>query len=186
MKNQFFNIKKESFFVETIKTLVLAVLVVLPIRYFIFQPFFVQGSSMYPNFEDGDYLIVDETTYRFRDPQRGEVIVFKFPKDGSQLYIKRIIGLPGESVEINAGKITIINESGSQTLEEEYIPLDNKTSGDIKVNLAEDEYFVLGDNRMFSSDSRRWGTLPRKNIIGRAYFRAWPFDSLDLFKPPIY
>ena len=186
MKKQFFNIKKESFLVETVKTLVLAILIVLPIRYFIFQPFFVQGSSMYPNFEDGDYLIVDETTYRFRDPQRGEVIVFKYPKDTSQLYIKRIIGLPGESVEIQDNEIIITDNSGKQVLEETYVPLDNKTLGNIKVNLSGDEYFVLGDNRMFSSDSRRWGALPRGNIIGKAYFRAWPFVSLDFFKTPIY
>ena len=186
MKKQLFNIKKDSFFIEMVKTLILAILVVLPIRYFIFQPFFVQGSSMYPNFEDGDYLIVDETTYRFRDPQRGEVIIFKYPKDTSQLYIKRIIGLPGESVEIQDGQIVITDNSGRQILEEAYISLDNKTLGNIKVNLTGDEYFVLGDNRMFSSDSRRWGTVPRGNIVGRAYFRAWPFTSLDFFKTPIY
>jgi len=186
MKKQFFSIKKESFWVEIIKTLILAVLIVLPIRYFIFQPFFVQGSSMYPNFEDGDYLIVDETTYRFRDPQRGEVIIFKYPEDTSQLFIKRIIGLPGESIEIEDGEIIITNDSGRQILEEDYISSDNKTLGNIKVSLTEDEYFVLGDNRMFSSDSRRWGTLPKENIIGRAYFRAWPFNSLDIFNSPVY
>ena len=186
MKKKIFNIEKESFMVEMVKTLVLAVLVVLPIRYFIFQPFFVQGSSMYPNFEDGDYLIVDETTYRFRSPLRGEVVIFKYPKDPSQLYIKRIIGLPGESVEIKDGEIIITDSSGKKILGEDYIPLDNRTLGSIKVNLEDDEYFVLGDNRMFSSDSRRWGTVPKENIIGKAYFRAWPFDSLDFFKSPIY
>jgi len=186
MKNKFFNFQKESFLVEMIKTLVLAVLVVLPIRYFLFQPFFVQGSSMYPNFEDGDYLIVDEVTYRLRDPQRGEVIIFKYPKDTSQLYIKRIIGLPGESIEIKDNEIIIANNSGKQILEEDYISLDSKTLGNIKVNLGEDEYFVLGDNRMFSSDSRRWGTVPRENIVGKAYFRAWPFSSLILFEFPTY
>ena len=186
MKKQFSNFQKESFLSEMIKTLVLAVLVVLPIRYFLFQPFFVQGSSMYPNFEDGDYLIVDEITYRFRDPQRGEVVIFKYPKDASQLYIKRIIGLPGESIEIKDGEIIVANDSGKQTLEEGYIPLDSKTLGNIKVNLTEGEYFVLGDNRMFSSDSRRWGTVPRENIVGKAYFRAWPFASLVLLESPIY
>ena len=186
MKNQFFNFEKESFLVEMIKTLVLAALVVLPIRYFLFQPFSVQGSSMYPNLEDGDYLIVDEATYRLRDPQRGEVVIFKYPKDTSQLYIKRIVGLPGESVEIRDNEIIITNDSGKQTLKEDYISLDNKTLGSIKVNLGEDEYFVLGDNRMFSSDSRRWGTLPRENIVGRAYFRAFPFNSLTLFELPAY
>lgn len=186
MKNQFLNIKKDSFWVETIKTLILAVLIVLPIRYFIFQPFFVQGSSMYPNFENGDYLIVDEATYRFRNPERGEVIVFKYPRDISQLFIKRIIGLPGELVEIQNDKITIINNSGKHVLDEKYIPFENKTLGNIRVNLGKDEYFVLGDNRMFSYDSRGWGTVPRKNIIGKASIRAFPFNSLSIFKIPAY
>lgn len=186
MKNNFFNFNKDSFFVESVKLVILALLIVLPIRYFIFQPFFVQGSSMYPNFEDDDYLIIDEITYRFRKPQRGEVIIFQYPKDESQLYIKRIIGLPGESLEIKDNKVYITNEEGTKTLKEGYIPESNETLGNIKVDLGEDEYFVLGDNRMFSSDSRRWGTVPEENIVGKAYLRAWPLDSVDVFEYPTY
>jgi len=186
MNKQVLDTQKSSFIIESIKTLILAALIVLPIRYFVFQPFFVQGSSMYPNYEDGDYLIVDEASYKFRGPQRGEVIVFKYPKDTSQLYIKRIIGLPGESVKISNDKITITNKSGKKVLDESYIPKRNETLGNIKVNLSNDEYFVLGDNRMFSSDSRRWGTVPKDNIIGKTYLRAWPFASLGLLKTPNY
>ncbi len=175
-----------SFVLETIKVVILAAVIVIPIRYFIFQPFFVQGISMEPNFGSGDYLIIDEITYRFRDPQRGEVVVFKYPKNPSQRYIKRIIGLPGEAIEIKEGKIIIIDEAESQTLDESgYLPL-GQTSGNIRVSLLENEYFVLGDNRAFSSDSRRWGPLPRENIVGRVYIRAWPFTALAKFEAPAY
>ncbi|GAG42405.1 unnamed protein product, partial [marine sediment metagenome] len=150
-------------------------------------PFFVQGVSMQPNFEDGDYLIIDETTYRFREPQRGEVIVFKYPKNPSQRYIKRIIGLPEETIEIQDGEVIISNGKEHQILDEsEYISSDSATIGNIRVSLAEDEYFVLGDNRTFSSDSRRWGSLPRDNIIGRVFLRAWPLMALAKFEAPIY
>ncbi len=186
MKNQFFKFKKDSFFVETVKMIILALLIVLPIRYFIFQPFFVQGSSMYPNFEDSDYLIVDELTYRFREPRRGEVIIFQNPRDRSQLFIKRIIGLPGETLETKDGEIIITDKSETKVLEENYIASDSKISGNFRVELGEDEYFVLGDNRMFSSDSRRWGSVPEKNIVGKAYLRAWPFDAINVFKYPNY
>src|SRR4030043_1009546 len=107
---------------EVSKIVILALLIVIPIRYFIFQPFFVRGQSMEPNFENGDYLIIDEISYRFRDPLRGEVVVFKYPNDPSQRYIKRIIGLPGETIEIQGGQITVLNEEGRTALEEsEYL-----------------------------------------------------------------
>ncbi len=186
MKNKFFSPREDSFFVEAIKMIVLALLIVIPIRYFLFQPFFVQGSSMYPSFEDRDYLVVDQITYRFREPKRGEVVIFKYPKDPSQLYIKRIIGMPGESLEIKNGEIIIINNSGELILNEKYVSSDNLTLGNIKAELGENEYFLLGDNRMFSSDSRRWGAVPRENIIGKAYLRAWPIDSISVFSYPKY
>ena len=176
-----------SFIFELIKIMILAALIVIPIRHFIFQPFFVQGVSMQPNFEDGDYLIVDETTYRFRDPQRGEVIVFKYPKNPSQRYIKRIIGLPEETIEIQDGKVMISNGKGSQILDESnYISSSLETIGNIRVCLEENEYFVLGDNRTFSSDSRRWGALPKDNIIGKVFLRTWPLMALAKFEAPIY
>ncbi|MFH1582232.1 MAG: signal peptidase I [bacterium] len=175
-----------GFLWEIVKIVVIALVIVLPIRYFLFQPFFVNGQSMDPNFEDGDYLIVDELSYRLRAPERGEVVVFNYPNDISQKYIKRIIGLPGETLEIIDGKIYITNTERKIELDESgYLP-SVYTTGTIRVNLDEEEYFVLGDNRTVSSDSRRWGTLPRKNIIGQAFFRAWPFASLTKISAPVY
>lgn len=174
-----------GFLWEITKIVLIALIIVLPIRYFLFQPFFVDGQSMDPNFEDGDYLIVDELSYRLRDPARGEVIVFNYPQDPSQRYIKRIIGLPGETIEITNGKIYITNTERIELDESEYLS-SIFTTGAININLGEKEYFVLGDNRAASSDSRRWGTLPRENIIGQAFFRAWPFDSLSKISAPAY
>ena len=175
-----------SFVWETAKIIIIALLIVVPIRYFVFQPFFVKGQSMEPAFENGDYLIIDELSYKLRTPERGEVVVFKYPNDPSQRYIKRIISLPGETVEIQGGKITIVNAEGKEVLDEKYLTSGALTSGDIKVTLGVKEYFVLGDNRAASSDSRRWGTLPEDNIIGRVLLRAWPFAALAKFETPIY
>lgn len=180
MKNFF------SFLFETAKIVILAVIIVVPIRYFIFQPFFVQGMSMEPNFYDGDYLIVDEITYRFMNPQRGEVVVFKYPQRPSQRYIKRIIGLPEETISIKEGQISIINKNGTWVLDESDYLFDAYTDGEIKVSLSENEYFVLGDNRDFSSDSRRWGALSREFIVGKVYLRAWPFTALAKIEAPAY
>jgi len=180
-----------SFFWEISKIVVVALLIVIPIRYFLFQPFIVKGASMEPNFHSNDYLIIDEISYRFREPKRGEVIVFKFPKDPSQRYIKRIIGLPGETIEIKNNKIIILHNGTPQILDESfYLPPSFQTSTDsltdFKISLKNNEYFVLGDNRNFSFDSRRWGPLPRENIIGRVFFRAWPFVALAQIKAPSY
>lgn len=180
----------KNFFVsiwEIFKIVIVALLIVIPIRYFLFQPFFVKGQSMMPNFEDGNYLIIDEISYRFRAPQRGEVIVFKYPQNPSQRYIKRITALPGETIKIEDGKITILNLNGSQSLNEaDYLSSSTFTNGDVELSLGENEYFVLGDNRSASSDSRRWGTLPEENIIGRVLFRAWPFVALAKITVPDY
>ncbi|XOB41161.1 MAG: signal peptidase I [Candidatus Nealsonbacteria bacterium] len=174
------------FLLETIKIVILAIIIVFPIRYFIFQPFFVQGISMEPSFFNGDYLIADEITYRFRDPQRGEVVIFKYPQSPTQRYIKRIIGLPGETIIIENGQISIIDENKKFILDEsDYLP-DSYTGGAIKASLSEDEYFVLGDNRVFSSDSRRWGALSREFIVGKVYLRAWPFTALAKIEAPVY
>ena len=177
-----------SFFWEIAKIGIIAAVIVVPIRYFLFQPFFVRGQSMEPSFYNSDYLIVDEVSYRFKAPQRGEVIVFKFPNDTSQRYIKRIIGLPGETVEIKDGKVVIFREdSGIEMLDEsDYLSGFLPTPGNIKIILDENEYFVLGDNRIASSDSRRWGSLNREYIIGRVFFRAFPFAALTKIEAPSY
>jgi len=181
MKNFF------SFFFEIFKIAILALLIVLPIRYFVFQPFVVKGASMDPNFSEGDYLIIDELSYRFREPERGEVIVFKYPLSPSQRFIKRIIGLPGETIEMEDNKITILNEGKNEVLDESsYLLSNNFKKGKLKISLKEEEYFVLGDNRNASLDSRNFGLLPQKYIIGRVLFRLWPITNLKKFEAPAY
>jgi len=175
-----------SFFLfiwEILKIVFIALVIVIPIRYFLFQPFIVKGQSMEPNFENSNYLIVDELSFRFRDPQRGEVVVFRYPKNISQRFIKRIIGLPGDKIEVKAGSIMV----NDQVLDEsKYLPSGVQTPGNIQTSLNENEYFVLGDNRISSFDSRQWGLLPRKNIIGRVLIRAWPITTLTKIEVPSY
>jgi signal peptidase I len=172
---------------EVSKIVIIALVIVVPIRYFVFQPFFVRGQSMEPNFHNGDYLIIDELSYQFRTPQRGEVIVFKYPNDTTQRYIKRVIGLPGETIKIASGQVSVYKDGVLQTLvEDNYLPASLQTSGDMQITLTEQEYFVLGDNRPASADSRRWGTLPEEDIIGRVILRAWPFAALAKIEIPIY
>jgi len=172
---------------EVSKIVVIALLIVVPIRYFVFQPFFVRGQSMEPNFYNGDYLIIDELSYQFRAPQRGEVVVFKYPNDPSQRYIKRIVGLPGETVAVSSGKVFVYQDSLPVALDESiYLPQTIQTQGNVKITLGKDEYFVLGDNRSLSADSRAWGTLPEEDLIGRVMFRAWPFSALAKVELPVY
>jgi len=176
-----------SFLWEIIKIAIIALLIVVPIRYFLFQPFLVRGESMEPVFHNGDYLIIDEISYRFQTPQRGEVVVFKPPQNSEQRYIKRIIGLPGEMVEIKEGEVIIYQDSKKIILNESnYLSPGVITPGQEKVFLKEDEYFVLGDNRSASYDSRRWGPLPKNNIVGRVIFRLWPFSVFAKIETPSY
>jgi len=180
----------KNFFVflwEIFKIVLLALVIVIPIRYFLFQPFLVRGQSMEPSFHNNDYLIIDQISYRFREPKRGEVIVFQYPRNTSQRFIKRIIGLPGEALEIENGKVKIKQNGEIQILDEsDYLPLSIETPGDLETILAENEYFVLGDNRRLSSDSRSWGSLSRGHIVGRVLLRAWPITALALIEEPSY
>ena len=169
---------------EIAKIVVISLAIIIPIRYYLIQPFFVRGASMEPNFSDGQYLVINEIGYRFDDPGRGDVVVFKYPLDPSQYYIKRIVGLPGEKIEIKDNSIFIYSSESSENItlnESYYLPEGRITRGNINVQLNDQEYFVLGDNRSASSDSRQWGALPRENIIGRVWLRAWPFDSAKIF-----
>ncbi len=173
-----------NFVWEILKIIFISLAIIIPIRYFLIQPFFVQGASMEPNFFNGDYLIVNEISYRFEEPQRGDVVIFKYPLDPSQFFIKRIIGLPGETIRIEDGRVFIVNlKTKEKTIldESEYLN-DAYTAGNFEITLKDGEYFVLGDNRGSSSDSRKWGPLPRKFIIGRAWIRAWPFTRIEIFK----
>jgi len=140
---------------------------------------------MHPSFESGDYLIINEIGYRINEPQRGDVIVFRPPQNSGQFYIKRIIGLPGEVVKIEDGKVFFGKDEASlEQVEEKYIQ--GRTSGSTTLSLREDEYFVLGDNRSASSDSRNWGALKRANIVGKAWIRAWPVQDLEVIERPMY
>lgn len=173
-----------SFFWELLKAFLLAMVIIVPIRYFIAQPFFVRGASMEPNFHNGEYLVIDQLSYRLSQPKRDDVIVFRYPLDESQFFIKRIIGLPGDEVIVGNSEITIKNSSypnGVVLNESQYLSSDVNTGGQMDVRLGSDEYFVLGDNRPSSSDSRVWGLVKRSEIVGRVWVRAWPFDRLTIF-----
>ncbi len=190
-----------TFLWEVIKVFLWAMIIIIPIRVFLFQPFFVQGSSMEPNFKDSDYLIVNEFGYKitnvlddfgfphvftvgtFREFSRGDVVVFRYPRDPSQFFIKRVIGVPGEKVKIEGNKITIFNDKNPEGMvldESSYLASTVITNGAVTTELKNDDYFVLGDNRQFSHDSRAWGVLPKSDVIGKVLIRAWPFSKAEI------
>lgn len=175
--------KQENSFKEILKFALIAIIIVVPIRFFVAQPFIVSGASMESTFSNGQYLIVDQLSYRFNSPKRGDVIIFRYPKDPSKFFIKRIIGLPGESIEIQNKTITIRDENnpGGLVLSEPYLDDSNVRSSFITISLADNEYFVLGDNRKASSDSRIWGALDEELIIGRALIRLFPINTIKIF-----
>ncbi len=175
-------IKKGGFFKELVKFTLIAFLIVVPFRVFVAQPFIVNGASMEPTFHPGEYLIVDQLSYRFfTKPKRGEVIIFKYPQDTSKFFIKRVVGLPGETIEIGNENIKIYNEDFPEGffLEEDYLSLRKKDN--IKVELGDDEFFVMGDNRPQSSDSRIWGPLKEDLVVGRPLVRLFPIGRIDFF-----
>jgi signal peptidase I len=172
--------KQEGLFGEIFRFGVLALLIVLPIRIFVAQPFIVSGASMEDTFHSGEYLIVDQLSYRFDDPERGDVVIFKYPKDPSKYFIKRVIGVPGDTVRISGTTVTITNDEHPEGLELEEPYIDSMRENALSVtSLNEGEYFVMGDNRDASSDSRIWGVLPRENIVGRAYVRLSPITKME-------
>ena len=195
-------IKKALLFTwDFVKIAVIAFVIVLPIRYFLFQPFIVSGASMAPSFASGDYLIVDEISYRFSTPQRGDVVVFNasfIPEYSGERFIKRVIGVPGDTVNIVNGTVEIIKGGNKTVVNEKYIPRDVKTYGyglssgysssllAKEITLKQNEYFVLGDNRLNSYDSRFWGVVPVKYIIGKAALRILPITSLSEITRPSY
>jgi signal peptidase I len=172
----------DSFITEIFKFAVLAILIVVPFRFYIAQPFIVSGASMSPTFHTGEYLIVDQLSYRLNPPQRGDVVIFKYPNDPSKYFIKRIIGLPGEIVKLANGITTIVNTETQEEfiLDEEYLVTD-KTDDHLSITLSSTEYFVMGDNRSASSDSRVWGPVPSNDIVGRAFLRLLPVNTFSLF-----
>lgn len=172
--------KIASFFLELIKIALLAGLTIGLVRYFLFKPFYVKGQSMEPNFFEHDYLIIDEISYRFRVPQRGEIIVFRSPVN-EDYYLKRVVGLPGERVKVEDNKIVIFNLENPQGLVVEEPYLEEATGGAVNLTLGSDQYFVMGDNRDASYDSRRFGPVEKEAIVGRVWLRGWPFNRLSIF-----
>ena len=173
---------------EIIKIVVISLVIIVPIRLYVVQPFIVEGDSMTPNFHDGEYLIVDEISYRFRAPQRGEVVILHPPQAEKTYYIKRVIGLPGETLELRDGRIYIYNDEfpDGRVLSEVNYLTKNQITEMAKVTLKADEYYVFGDNRDNSLDSRRIGPIPLQNIKGRAILRAFPFNKFTIIKAPEY
>lgn len=175
-----------AIFFDVIESVVVALSVFVVIYLFLVQPHQVKGASMDPTFHDGEYILTDKISYRFNQPQRGDVIVFKAPRNPDFDYIKRIIGLPGDTISIVDGLVYVNN----QKIDEKYI--DSETiilPGQFikegqQITLGGNEYFVLGDNRSHSSDSRQWGTVPRKDIIGKVFFRYWPFTKFGVIEKP--
>ena len=173
---------------ELIRVVVISLAIILPIRYFLVQPFYVKGASMEPNFYDHEYLIIDELSYRLRNPQRGEVVVFRYPRDPSQFFIKRVVGLPGESIEIKNQKLKIKNAETPKEfiLEEPYLEADLNLYGEYTATLGPNEYYLLGDNRASSLDSRQFGPLKESLIVGRVWLRGWPVERAARFTAPDY
>lgn len=177
-----------GFFLDIIETFVIALAMFVLMYLFLFQPHQVKGNSMYPNFHDQEYLLTDKITYRLSEPQRGDVIVFKAPMHEEYDYIKRIIGLPGDTIKVEDCHIFVNN----QKLEENYLENDLCTSAgrtwqtDKEITLSKDEYFVAGDNRPYSSDSRDWGTVPEGNIVGKVWLRYWPLNRAGIIRSTEY
>ncbi|MBI3074920.1 MAG: signal peptidase I [Parcubacteria group bacterium] len=165
---------------EVVRFSIIALLFIVPIRVFIAQPYIVSGASMHPTFESGEYLIVDQLSYRLKDPARGEVVIFRFPVDPSKYFIKRVIGLPGETVISNEATLSVLTASGETiSLEEPYIA--DNAFGAFEKKLGDNEYFVMGDNRKASLDSRFFGAVSRKYVVGRALVRLLPPTKVSVF-----
>lgn len=179
-----------TFVFELMKIVVISLVIIIPIRYFLVQPFYVKGASMEPSFYDQEYLIIDEITYRLQEPIRGDIVVFRYPRDPQEYFIKRLIGLPGETIQIKNGDVILYNDEfpNGTILEEPYLGEDVRTYGltDEKTVLGEDQYFVLGDNRSSSKDSRSFGPVDKPFVVGKVLFRGWPFNRAQFFEAPEY
>lgn len=176
-----------GFFLEIIQSIVIVISILLIVYLFFAQPHQVNGLSMYPTFDNGDYLFTDKISYRTGKPKRGDVVVFRAPESAQCPtgtgcdFIKRVVGLPGETVEVKQNGIFINDEK----IDEPYVSLENQTlpgafTSRGQIELGPDEYFVSGDNRLHSSDSRSWGPITPKEIVGKAFFRYWPLKNAGI------
>lgn len=172
-----------SFMGELIKTVFISLAIILPIRYFIIQPFYVKGASMEPNFYDKDYLIINEFIYRIEEPARGDIIVFKNPRNTQEFFIKRVIGLPYDKIKIYNNRVFLYNGENPDGVElkEYYLPDGRETRGNEVIELKDDEYYVLGDNRDRSLDSRVFGPIKKDAVVGKVWLRGWPLDNITIF-----
>ncbi len=196
-KNWFRTAKEESltppssarlFFIELLKLTLLAVVTIFLVRYFLFKPFYVRGASMEPNFFDKEYLIIDELTYHFQTPQRGDIVVLRSPLNKSEYFLKRVIGLPGETIKIRDGRVLIFNEANPEglVLKEDYIAKGVQTLPDVTTELGPGKYFVMGDNRFSSLDSRNLGPIDESSLVGRVLVRGLPINRAQFFSHPAY
>jgi signal peptidase I len=174
--------KAASLLRELIETVLIAVIIFLLLQ-IVVKNFRVTGESMQPSFVDGQFLLVDKISYRFVQPKRGDVVVFRYPRDPGEDFIKRIVGLPGETVRIAEGNVYI---DGDLLLEPYLQGQSTLNYRSLETALGEDEFFVLGDNRRYSSDSRTWGPVARRDIVGRAWFSYWPPSLWGIVRTPAY
>ncbi|MFA6918944.1 MAG: signal peptidase I [Patescibacteria group bacterium] len=179
-----------EFIFELVKIVVISFVIILAVRFFLMEPFYVKGASMEPNFYDHQYLVIEKLSYRFDAPKRGDVVVFRYPADPKQFFIKRVIGLPGEHIRVEAGGVYLAGKDSDLLIPESYIPTTTKTELPLKgygdVTLGSDEYFLLGDNRTESLDSRVFGPVKKDFLIGRTWIRGWPFNQIKVFGSPDY
>jgi signal peptidase I len=170
---------KQSFW-ELVRFAIMALVIVIPIRVFVVEPFVVSGSSMVPTFENANYLIVDKISYKLSDPQRDDVVIFRYPNDTTKFFIKRIIGLPNETLDIKGSVVTITNKENPKGLKLDEPFVKNTSNNTTHFELKDNEYFVMGDNRSGSSDSRYWGAVKRELLIGRAFLRLLPINKMSI------
>lgn len=182
-----------SFFLDIIETVVIALSIFLIIYLFVASPHQVNGQSMVPNFQSGEFVLSDKVSYKFGDPKRGDIVVFhapdaaNCPKGTGCDFIKRVLGLPGESIEVHDDGVWV----NGQRIPEPYIPEEFETlpgpaTKGKTIVLGPNEYFVSGDNRPYSSDSRAWGPITKNDIVGKAIFRYWPLKVAGVIEHATY
>jgi len=180
-------------FLDLVETIAISLSIFLVVYLFLMQPHQVNGQSMVPNFQNGEYVMTDKITYKMRDPIRGEILVFHAPPAANCVegtgcdFIKRVVGVPGDTIEVKENAIWVNNKK----LSEEYIPDDflilaGKATKNKKIYLEPNEYFMCGDNRPYSNDSRTWGSITKSDIVGRVFFRYWPANVIGLIKKADY
>jgi len=173
------NDTSKSWLRELTEFFILLFVIIIPFRIFVAEPYIVSGISMSQTYETGHYLIINKFWHRLSETERGDVLVFKSPNGDDKFYIKRAIGLPGETVSISNTQVTISKEGQEDFIvNEPYIS--NPTYAEVSITLQEDEYFMMGDNRANSYDSRAWGPLHESAIRGEPFMRLYPFNKINL------